>query len=316
MFAGLQAGYVGVTLFFVLSGFILTWSYRPSQSATEFYVRRFARVYPSHLVTTAVFWVVGILVQPDMDLVAFFQHLTLMHAWSADRSVGFGLNGVSWSLSVELLFYMLFPFILRFAVTLKLRTAWCAVGGLYLAYATIVQCITSIWPGQHLLQVVYTNPALRLPEFLVGIAVALTLISGFRVPAWSFIPSLALMGAGLLAARQWPALNVWFVPLAAVTIGYLAECDRRGKLGPLRWRWLQYCGRASFAFYLVHWGLIQMVYTMLGVHVMPILYALLLSCAAAATLHHFIEVPVNRWILRRSSRYLAKRAGDNRPALV
>ena len=44
-----SVGYVGVALFFVLSGFVLTWSYKPADGAKKFYLRRFARVYPLHL---------------------------------------------------------------------------------------------------------------------------------------------------------------------------------------------------------------------------------------------------------------------------
>ena len=49
---GLQpSGYLGVTFFFVLSGFVLTWSARPERDKRTFYWRRFARIYPSHFVT-------------------------------------------------------------------------------------------------------------------------------------------------------------------------------------------------------------------------------------------------------------------------
>ena len=46
-------GYLGVTFFFVLSGFVLTWAIRPGSRTRDFYQSRFARIYPLYLATWA-----------------------------------------------------------------------------------------------------------------------------------------------------------------------------------------------------------------------------------------------------------------------
>ncbi len=50
---GARLGYVGVSLFFILSGFVLAWSYNKNAGAKSFYLRRFARVYPCTSSSTA-----------------------------------------------------------------------------------------------------------------------------------------------------------------------------------------------------------------------------------------------------------------------
>ena len=66
-----SVGYVGVALFFVLSGFVLTWSYKPADGAKKFYLRRFARVYPLHLFFFALALAILVLTQEA--------HLQVLH---------------------------------------------------------------------------------------------------------------------------------------------------------------------------------------------------------------------------------------------
>ena len=105
-------GYVGVGFFFILSGFVLTWATKPGTSATEFYWRRFARVYPSHFVMLVVALLLPRLAAPVTPL-GVAANVTLTQAWFYDWDVAFGLNAVSWSLSCEFFFYLCTPFLLR-----------------------------------------------------------------------------------------------------------------------------------------------------------------------------------------------------------
>src|SRR6478736_4236025 len=90
-------GYVGVTFFFVLSGFVLTWAWSPELQARTFYRRRFARVYPVHLL-----FVVVSAFSERLDWGALPANVSLLQAWSPDDTVVRSFSGVSWSLSCEL----------------------------------------------------------------------------------------------------------------------------------------------------------------------------------------------------------------------
>src|SRR5215469_17881949 len=123
-FAGI--GYVGVSFFFVLSGFILVYTYAGRNIGLgEFYQTRFARIYPAYLfslVLTFPFFYFGAL---KMHVPFFYfaeRHFTwasalvllLLQSWVPQAALSW--NAVAWSLSVEAFFYAIFPFALtRFA---------------------------------------------------------------------------------------------------------------------------------------------------------------------------------------------------------
>ncbi|MFD0395954.1 acyltransferase family protein [Streptomyces nogalater] len=102
-------GYTCVSFFFVTSGFILTWASRPNDTLARFWRRRFFKIFPLHLVTYGI----GMLVLTGAntgakDLPAIF----LVQNWVPDTRVIFSANGPSWSISAEVFFYFLFPFVL------------------------------------------------------------------------------------------------------------------------------------------------------------------------------------------------------------
>lgn len=105
-------GFTGVGFFFILSGFVLAWVSNAGMSTKDFYVRRFARVYPSHVVLVAVALVVPVLAFPVTPWGAI-ANLTLVQAWFMDWAIVFSLNAVTWSLSCEAFFYLCSPFLIR-----------------------------------------------------------------------------------------------------------------------------------------------------------------------------------------------------------
>jgi peptidoglycan/LPS O-acetylase OafA/YrhL len=125
------AGTTGVSFFFVLSGFVLAWSARPSDTATGFWRRRIARVYPVHLATALTALLLGATALPDMWPTSGGQlaaNLALIHSWWP--AWWQTLHPVSWSLACEAFFYAIFPALnwyLRRAST-RMLTATAATG--------------------------------------------------------------------------------------------------------------------------------------------------------------------------------------------
>jgi peptidoglycan/LPS O-acetylase OafA/YrhL len=105
-----QAGAFGVTFFFVLSGFVLTWSARPGDTMPGFWRRRFVKIVPNYVLTWAIsmaFFAAA--VTPAWEAVA---NLFMLQSWWPNFGVNFSVDTPAWSLGVEAVFYALFPVLL------------------------------------------------------------------------------------------------------------------------------------------------------------------------------------------------------------
>jgi peptidoglycan/LPS O-acetylase OafA/YrhL len=111
-------GFVGVHLFFFLSGFVISYPFmraetagRPQPSWRHFAWRRFIKIVPSYVLSIAVAYAIGYAqVQPNASLVPdLVTHLLFVHTWFPQR---YGtIDGVLWTLAVEVEFYCIFPLI-------------------------------------------------------------------------------------------------------------------------------------------------------------------------------------------------------------
>ena len=116
-----KEGFVGVSFFFVLSGFIIAYNYQKKLSESKiskrtFWVARIARVYPLHWLTLLVAAVLGnyVVASGTTDwLKHFFASLTLTNGYIPQADYFFSFNSPSWSLCCEQLFYFCFPFLYR-----------------------------------------------------------------------------------------------------------------------------------------------------------------------------------------------------------
>lgn len=149
----MAAGYLGVDVFFVLSGFVLAYNYserlscwRPRQAAS-FVQNRVARVWPVHLVTLHAdllqAWVVGTLGITAgghrRTVSAYLENLTMTHSWWNDRP---SFNAPAWSISAEWAAYLACPLLL---IALgRVRQAWSAAGLAVAGYAVMLT-IFALW---------------------------------------------------------------------------------------------------------------------------------------------------------------------------
>ena len=173
-------GYVSVSFFFLLSGYILSIAYlganaRKLEPLNRFYIARFARVYPLYILTLFVDlpdWFVAHAksftgyagaVLPACGVL--LQHLVMLQAWTPHIR---GIDRPNWSLSVEAFLYLLFPFVairiwrLQSKSIVMLGLAlW--VGGLGLVH---------LFAGHISLDAIMFLPAFHLSTFFLGIALA------------------------------------------------------------------------------------------------------------------------------------------------
>src|SRR5262245_8110265 len=245
-----NAGVVGVSFFFVLSGFILTYNYSDVFSQRlglddyrKFVWDRLTKIYPVHLAITLPMIPLQLL-SPNLplDWRAVPVHLVLAQCFWPSPSPPFYkyLNVPSWSISCEWFFYLCAPFLLYAFSARYLRLTLAA---LLAVYAGVLGWLMS--GGAELSQLFYVSwfaPS-RLPEFLVGVVLARFFASsrfraGHRLAATLQLVGLALIFLGALYRKQapWPFWGgLLYVPGSAALIYGLAQ--NRGWLAAhLAWR--------------------------------------------------------------------------------
>jgi len=282
----LNGGPSSVTLFFVLSGFILAYSYLGAQQTVRvepraFWAARFARVYPVYLlglvlmtppVVDAAVRVAGGLTQEVLwklssTGVAVF---TLTQAWGPQVPCVWNCPG--WSLSVEAFFYLLFPLCCLPVVRAGRRGLW-AVAGATLAVTALTTTLWVLverwltaspsppWGPDTWLQVAAYNPLLRLPQFLLGVVLGRLFsqrVSEGRGPGPA-APAQALVAAAaslVLFIAPWPTPVLAFRELALMPVFGLLIWGLAHGAGPLARLlarpWAVRLGEASYALYILH----------------------------------------------------------------
>jgi peptidoglycan/LPS O-acetylase OafA/YrhL len=296
-------GTVGVSFFFALSGFILAWTIRADDTPARFYRRRFARVYPLHLVTWGVALALLFAWGYDVPLAVMAASLLLLQAWVPNQGVFFGVNPPSWSLSCEAFFYAIFPF-------LPLRRAnrtWCLV----LAFLPLVAALAVHVVLGYMYWATYVFPGWRAMEFVAGAALATYMLrSGWR-PAVSLRTAVLVTVAalvvtmGVLPEVFGPSHGIedgFMLPAWLLLIATACTADLAGRRGVLTSRSLLRLGEWSFAFYLTHLILLNVVdravdgideWSLLGRLAIDVGF-LGLAIAVAAAAYYAVERPLER----------------------
>lgn len=266
-----ESGPTGVTFFFILSGFVLTWATPAGQPATRFWWRRFAKIYPVCIVTSAMAFVLfGVVVGNWPGWKVVLTQTFLLQAWFPDQAYSLGLNPVMWSLSCEVFFYFLFPALLVLLVRASKRALW-AVSAVCVAAMFLLPSVVNTYfdfrqPEPMVLAPLedfqngfsywFTTmfPPMRLFEFVLGIAIALLVRKGVRfgvnVPV-----ALVLSLAALVAYPYLPAVlrttAAVVIPFALLVVA-LVRADQTGRWSPVRSAAWVFAGKISYCFYAVH----------------------------------------------------------------
>lgn len=330
----LGAGYSGVSLFFVLSGFVLTYNYLTPDgtgvgSVRDFLVARFARVYAVYLVGIALAFPIfvrdlqrtgtaGVLWREGVPITA--ATVTLLQAWIP--SYACRLNCPGWSLSGEAFFYLMFPLIgawlcrrHRASLLTVCVLCWAIACSLVLGYlrldpehlGSVTAATQSNW-----VSMLKFNPFIRIPEFILGVSAGLLFLRNpdalKRVAGPLSIVTLLLIGALLSQHDRMQYLlihNGVMAPLYALLIVTLS-CGVGPLASLLSTKALGLLGEASFALYLLHVALLVYVVKALGflnlsidrTPALIVVYLVVAQATAIAVLTR-IEEPARRFIRRR-----------------
>jgi peptidoglycan/LPS O-acetylase OafA/YrhL len=310
LFAG---GAAGVSFFFVLSGFVLTWTVRPNDAPRRFWRRRAAKVYPNHIVTWTIVLAALVATHKQVTAGAAAASAGLLQAWIPDQSVYFAVNTPSWSLSCEMFFYLLFPaviFVLRRLSTDRLRIAAVLFGAAPAALATASQAS----PDRYAYWELYVFPPVRLVEFCLGVTLAI-LVRRNAIPRIPVVPAAILAAGALVLAGhvpwRWGFAAVVAIPAAAL-ICATAQRDISGKSAALLHRsWLIRLGEASFALYLVHQIVLRLEperikSSIMGAALLVVIFAFTVAWALAQ--YRWFEAPLYRRLSKPRPRRTAKHA--------
>ena len=318
IFEFLKYGTSGVTFFFVLSGFVLTWSAQPGTKIRTFYRRRFARIVPLYLLTLVAAFFVFYRVDPPagmswikpISISVLVLSAFLLHGWSNNPTILYGGNPAGWTLSVEAFFYAYFPFVWR--ATRKLKTA----GGLILCVSVIVAggaYRLALFHDKDVVPIL-PQPVLHSVAFLFGIGLAIALRSGWkpRIPvSFAFAVTigglLVLWYSGAHPTKVPFAITMGLCQKEFLTLLYgflilaVAARDTRGGRSLLRSKPMVALGQWSYAFYLTHATILYAIKEYHGV-AGPIGWSnltwyagvLIISLFAAWLLYQFVEHPLER----------------------
>lgn len=319
-------GTTGVSFFFVLSGFVLTWSAPESEKISDFYVRRVFRIWPlmflSVLLAIPVFYSGR---DVPVDVAALLLQIFALQAWFNSSKIYFGGNPANWSLSNEAFFYLAHPFIAR--AIKRMKTPLLGMSFFLVASIQIVLAYCAynfFYPERAWLT--YIFPGFRIFEFILGMLAARYILSG-----GTFFNKFGSLGFGLALIFCWfyvqftisPELSrggrnaVLYMRYAATPLIYTyiiasaASLDIRNGGTLLSGRVIVKLGHWSFAMYLIHATLIYAYKQNFGVlrpdnsNLLLYVAILIFSVVGAAVLHELVEAPLNNrlrawWRIRKS----------------
>jgi peptidoglycan/LPS O-acetylase OafA/YrhL len=306
-------GYLGVDLFFILSGFILTHVYLKQYQQGRFRYgsflwARLARIYPVHLATLAAtigLWWIAIRTGAAFDPVAFDPkvlpwHLLLMHAWGTTPTVQW--NFPSWSISAEWFAYVGFPLVAMFALAWR-RFPAAGVAAALALFAILLLFLQS--HGLKLTEMTAQIGAVRIiPAFVLG-AMIYRLGNSVSLPpavAWTGL-SFVLAYIALTTTLGWSDLFIW--PALGLLIFLLGETAKGSPNNLLGAAPLVYLGEVSYALYMTHLpvdiayfhGLQRLAPRLAGPRVWVAWGGVfVVAVLVAVVTHHLIERPARNWM--------------------
>lgn len=302
-------GYIGVDIFFVISGFLISQiiidkNNKGTFSFKEFYRNRIRRIFPAMLVVLLFFYVVGYLFMFPVELKSFSNHIVwsglFAENWKLIREsndywdVGSFFKPILhyWSLSIEEQFYLLWPLIIMLLHKMRWR----------MDYALIVLIVLGFTLPQSLgisNMNAYFNSMSRFWELMAGALVAVLIIrySGYRWMMFiermsGVVLILFLFSVGLSFGNK----NFSYYKTGAIIIStglLIISIHREDRWKVLSSFLLVSIGLISYSLYLWHYPVISFIRYIFGIEING-LYLFLTSLILSYFSYRFIELPFRK----------------------
>jgi len=312
-----------VLVFYILSGFIISYSFNRHQENGifgyfDFMVFRISRLFPVHILTLLSFiFFFGVYLNFDaVPPLSLLSNIFLMHAFIPQAEYYFGFNSVSWSISCELFFYVAFCFLVR------LKSKYLVILLLIILVLIIHSLIT---PPTELSQhwLFYINPIFRLPDFIIGMLLCRIYFSTSFSPSTTIgnimeLTSIALLGITVYISSNFISdmnlrFDLFFIPaMASIVMAFSYNSGLLSRV--LSHPFMMLLGEASFSFYMIHWIIISKANEMMtpnpNDHISILSFigvTISLSIIFSISIYKGFELPINKkirglWIKAKHSR--------------
>lgn len=169
-----REGYLGVSFFFILSGFILAYNYQDNilkkqKPIIVFYHARIARIFPLHILTFIVSLPLSynmFIESKGLWLARAVTNLSLIQSYIPLKKIYFSFNLPSWSISDEMFFYLTFPFLILLIPKIRNHKTF-----LMVVIFAVIPLLTLVIPKNYYHQIFYINPFIRIFDFIIGIMI-------------------------------------------------------------------------------------------------------------------------------------------------
>lgn len=319
----MSGGFLGVTVFFALSGFLITSILLDERVRTggialkAFYIRRLARLYPALIIALLASgfgaWLTGDS-WSDIGLMFFFSVLYIANFFGTFANTWLPFANHTWTLAQEEQFYLVAPKLIETMNLSKVAVWGARLFGIAILLGGLRLAAILTFPSWYIS--IYENPIFNLDAMLAGVGLAF-LVASRKVPAWF----------SRLSASQWTmivaALAVTFTAFAAkltdwtlagattltmlATTAVLMHVTQRPSdnasaiLSHPVARWI---GERSYGIYLYHVGilrafeLVPFPRTWWG-NIMQDVGFVAATVAVAAFSYRFIESPIREWARKK-----------------
>ncbi len=257
-----EMAYSGVTFFFMLSGFLVTYHRSTLLSVKRFYKRRLLRIFPLHLLVLAAMIVLDLAIMRkfhygwDLPL-----HVALLQSWIPNEQVFYNYRIHSWFLSSLLPCIAATPLLLKIIERVSHKLSW----GIAIAACVAIVAINLV-ANEHWHSYIHVCPLTRLADYYLGMLLGASMrersnsiklstatATIFEITVLAIFATLiALHASGNAIAMQVEQQALWWLPLALLIATSTALSGHEGLVGKLlSLRPLLWIGEISFEIYIM-----------------------------------------------------------------